>query len=825
MPARATPDPRAMPSPRATLSLRTMPSPRWKKLGGDIAQARGRLLMMIIAIAVGVFAVASISTAYTILEREIARNYLATNPAAALLDVEHLDETVLAGVRAQAGITGAEAGGRLTGRVEVRPYEWLPLLLFVVPDFAAARISAVRLEAGRWPSVPGGLVLERTAMSVANTSLDHDIMVQTPNGAQRPLTVTAVVHDPSLAPAWQEQTVYGYVTPATLSLLGEDPSLHVLKLTVRNPGGDRPGLERAVVGVADWLRRSGQSVGEIRIPPYHHPHQGMMTSVVRMLLIFSVLTLVLGAVLTATLTSSLLAPQVRQIGVMKAIGARSGQIMQLYVALITAIGLLAVSIGLPLGIAAGRALAENTARTLNLELAGRSVPGWLYVVQVVVGVGLPLTAALLPIRAATRRPVRETLSDFGAWLPVAGPGRLVSRISRLVGGGIAFSLVLRNSVRRLSRLALTLGLLAMAGAMFMTSLNIKAAWQRNLTEAGAERHFDLEIHFTGAHPEAAVLSTVSAVAGVRRVEPWNAEAISVARPDIFRIVRTYPDGGHGSLQLQGVPRRSAFLSPVVIAGRWLDAVDADGAVINEQALPTFPGLQVGDRIHVVVRGRMADLRVIGIVREHLTQATVYTSSERLAEITAEAGLAGGVRVALERTDERSAADVIAKIEHALDNSGFKVAQSISHAQLGKALGGHLFILIFTLVATSILMAVVGVMGLGSAMTIRVLERTREFAVMRVIGARAGTIRRGVIGEAVLIGVLSAVIALVLSAPLTLFVVWIVGIGSFGPALGTVLSGAAMPLWLAIVVTSAAAASAYPAWKASKLTIREALAYQ
>jgi putative ABC transport system permease protein len=123
------------------------------------------------------------------------------------------------------------------------------------------------------------------------------------------------------------------------------------------------------------------------------------------------------------------------------------------------------------------------------------------------------------------------------------------------------------------------------------------------------------------------------------------------------------------------------------------------------------------------------------------------------------------------------------------------------------------------------MAIVGVMGLGSAMTISVLERTREFAVMRVIGARATAIRRGVIGEAVLVGVLSAVIALVLSAPLTLFVVWIVGIGSFGPALGTVLSAAALPLWLAIVVAGAAAASAYPAWKASKLTIREALAYQ
>ena len=189
-----------------------------------------------------------------------------------------------------------------TGIVRVAPmasvkFWWLLLLLFMVPDFAAARISAVRLDAGRWPAAPGGIVLERTAIPLANAAIDHEIMVQLPNGARRSLTVMGVAHDPSLAPAWQEQTVYGYVTPATLRLLGEDPSPRVLKLTVRDPAGDRPGLERAVVGVADWLRRNGHSVGEIRIPPYQHPHQGMMTSVVRMLLVFSVLTLALGAVL------------------------------------------------------------------------------------------------------------------------------------------------------------------------------------------------------------------------------------------------------------------------------------------------------------------------------------------------------------------------------------------------------------------------------------------------------------------------------------------------------------------------------------------------
>jgi putative ABC transport system permease protein len=779
--------------------------------------------MMVIAIAVGVFAVASISTAYTILRREIVRNYLSTNPAAALFDVDAIDQPLLRGVRAQAGITGAEAAGRLTGRIEVRPKEWLPLLLFVVSDLRAARISTVRLEAGRWPTARDEIILERTAVSIAKTAVGHEISVLTPRGAKRSLTVTGVVHDPSVAPAWQEQSVYGYVTPATLSLLGEDASLRILKVTVKDAARDPVGVERAAIGLADWLRRAGQSVGEIRIPPYQHPHQGMMISVVRMLLVFSFLTLILGAILTATLTSNLLAPQVRQIGVMKAIGARSAQIMQIYLGLIAAIGILAVAIGLPLGIAAGRALAENTARMLNLELASRSVPAWLYGCQVLLGVGLPLAGALLPIKIAAGRTVRETLSDFGVRLSI-GPGRLIQRLSRL-SRDPAFVLAIRNTVRSKRRLVLTLGLLATAGAMFMTSLNVKASWQRNLTEAGVERHFDAELQFAQAKPEGAVVATVSAVPGVRRVESWSVDAASLARADGLRIVRTYPDGGHGSLRLQAVPRESAFLSPRVIAGHWLSGLDADGAVVNEQALSMFPGFGIGDRIHLMVRGSVAELRIMGVVGEHLTQATVYTSPERFGQATGEAGLTGGVRVALNSADEHSAEEVIARIEHALDNSGVRVAQSVSQAQLGRALGGHLFILIFTLMVMSILMATVGVMGLGSATAISVIERTREFAVMRVIGASAGTIQRSVVGEAVLVGALSAGISLVLSVPLTIFVDWIVGTASFGPALGAGLSVAAMALWLAIVVVGSAAASAYPAWNASKLTIREALGFQ
>jgi putative ABC transport system permease protein len=794
--------------------------PRWKKVCGDVIENQGRLFMMWVAITVGVFAVAAISAAYAVLSREIDKNYLAANPPAALLEVDYLDDAAVAGVRRQDGISWADAGGRLWGRVEIQPQQWLPLLLFIVPDFAAQQISTVKLQQGRWPDRAGELVIERTAMPVARASVGHEINVQTPNGAPRKILVTGVVHDPSLAPASQQQVVYAYVTQATLHLLGENIALHSLRVSA-NPSDGQRTAEQAIVGAAQWLKRAGYSVGEIRVPPRHHPHWGVMSNIVRMLLAFSVLTLILSALLSATLTASLLSPQVRQIGIMKAIGARTSQIMALYLSLIGAIGLMAVAIGLPSGIYAGRALASFVAHNQNIDLSSLAVPAWIYLALAAGGLGLPLLFALIPIRIATRRTVRESLFDFGVAMPAPTSGRWASS---LFHGFPILTLAVRNSVRRRARLALTLGLLAAAGALCITSLNILAAWKQSLIDARTERHYDIEIQLKKPQPVAALKAMVYGASGVRHVEVFDDETAALRRGDGLTITRTFPDGAHGSLSLNALPADTAFVSPHLIAGHWLTTADLSGAVINDQALSFFPGVKIGDLLDLTVRGRPVSLRLAGIIREHLAGATIYLTSEEYAQEFGHAGFTAGLRLELDNKSEDSEIKVMAAIERSLEDGGVKVAESTSRSQLGRALAGHLFILIFILIVMSILMALVGIFGLGSAMASSVLERRRELAVLRAIGASNTAVLLTVICEGVFIGFLSVIAASVLSVPVTMLIASVVGAAMLGPLQGVVVSATAIPIWLVSVLLCATLASLFPAQKASKMTIREALAY-
>ena len=130
-----------------------------------------------------------------------------------------------------------------------------------------------------------------------------------------------------------------------------------------------------------------------------------------------------------------------------------------------------------------------------------------------------------------------------------------------------------------------------------------------------------------------------------------------------------------------------------------------------------------------------------------------------------------------------------------------------------------------LLIMAVLLAVVGGLGLMGTMSINVLERTREIGVLRAIGASNGAVLRIVIAEGVLIGVLSWAIGALLALPLSLLLSNAVGVAFLQMPLDFVFSLSGLAIWLGIVVLLAALASFLPAWSASRVTVRDVLAYE
>ncbi len=777
---------------------------------------------MIAALSAGIAGVVVMLSTYTVLTREVPANYRRSHPASAELQLDRaLPAEAFRVLESLPNVQAITVTARVRGRMQTGPGEWIGILMFVQPDPATAKIGTVALQpGGRYPG-KREVVFERSALALSKHSIGDWILVEREGHGVDSLRVSGVVHDPGVAPAWQEQTVYAYVSLATIQAMGGTPPLTRLSIRVRDGQTDANVIERTGLDVAKAVGRFGIVVDEIRIPPpEQHPHQAQMTAVIKMLLIFSLLALLLAAMLSSTVVSALLAQQVRSIAIMKAIGARTSQIRSGYLVFVALIGVGALAIGLPVGLIGGRALMRAIAQLLNLELTSLSLPWSLYVGTVIIAIALPVLLALAPIQAAARRSVRDALDDTGG--PANG-GRSLAllRLASRVRIGVAWiDLALRNVIRRRKQLFFTALLMSFAGAMFLASLDLRAAWITSVSDAASARGYQLEIGVPEGTSNAQVREVLELLPEVARVEAWRSDHAAAIESGGILITRVYPDGAHGGIQARVAPVATQLIAHEISSGRWLVSNDSDAVVLNGLALRlAYPTAQVGDTIPITIGDTPLKLRLVGISRELLTPGAAYISPRTYVRVASDTGTSNAFRIGLrspERAEEASGA-----IRAALARAGIVVTGIVSEGRLASAQGGHVRILVVALGVIAAIMSLVGMLGLSSSLGVSVLERTKEIGVMRAVGATHGAIIRMVLAEGACIAVASWGMAVLLGVPLTAAVGRVLASIS-AQELELILSPMAVTLWFLLVVGGAVLVSVLPARRATRIHVRDAL---
>jgi putative ABC transport system permease protein len=785
------------------------------KVRRDLLSAVARNLMMAAAMAIGVVSVGTILGTYVVATREMTRGYAATNPAHATLEVDReLSPGIVERVRRIDGVAEAERHATLVGRMKIGS-DWFPALIFVIEDFEDMRTNRVTRESGAWPPPPGTMLIERTARVTMKADEGGRVLLKTPNGRLQAVAVSGIVHDPGLAPARQEQQGYAYVTRETLRLLGEPSGFVELRVRFSNDGMSADEIERASRRVARVLAAGGYSVHEVQIPPpRRHPHEGQMRAILQLFLIFSFATLVLSAILVATSLATAISRQMREIGVMKAIGARSSQIGAMYLAGQAVIAGVSTAFGVPVSKYTAALMTERIADLLNLKIVDPSIPLSVSLIQAASGLAIPMLTALFPVWRGSLVTVREALVSYG----VSGTRASRGLLARM-------PLAMRNLFRRPARLAMSLTLLAAGGGLFMTALNVSKAWDVNLQKITRFRHYDLDLRLVRPMDAASVIRRVSAARGVTRVETWQQFPASYTRGLPYDVAHEYPDKGHGSFVILGVPKDTKMISFPLLAGRWLDASRPDEIVLNHTARGAAPQLRVGDTVALNVEGRATRWTVAGFVEDlGSTGATAYVAAGPLmAVVGGDASTTNMIRVALA---DRGLAAVQARstdIEAAL-GSDAQVSISLPMSLIRVAIGEHMSVLVSSLLALSLLMAIVGGFGLGATMSMNVLERVRELGVMRAIGAAPNRIARLLMTEGLAIAAMSLVLAVALGAALSALLGAVIGTMAFRTPLPVAVSGWGLGLWMLILAAGSSLATSLPAWRASRMTVRQALDY-
>ncbi len=803
----------------------TFLSPRWRKVLRDLWSNKTRTLLVLLSIAVGVSAIGMVMGSQLIVDRYLPAAYAAVNPAAGtVFTLTTFDDDLVEVVRAMDEVDEAEGRRVVNVRFMTQSGEWRILQLIAIPDYEDITLNKIRSETGEYPPPLHEVLLERASvdptLGLGDVTIGDVLTVEAPNGKQRQLRMAGTVHDMNQLPAFMSGAGYGYITVDTLTWLGEPRDFNQLDFTVAENHMDFEHVTAVGKLIERQLENAGQNVIFTFIPtPGEHPAQNFLDAFSLILGGIGVLSLLLSGFLIVNTLSAILTQHVRQIGIMKAIGARTGQVATMYFVMVLLFGVLALLIAIPAGALGAIGLANIFAGLLNFDVGGVRVDPQVLLVQVVIGLSAPMLAALLPITRGVRVTVREAISEHGLGKGHFGQGlldRVIVGLRFLIPMGRPMQISLRNTFRRKSRLALTLITLSLASTIFIAIFSIRASLQQTLDDALSYFDYDVQVTFDRAYRTDRIHAELEDIPGIDRVETWG---FGTAR-------RLRPDGTESdSIVLYAPLPDSEMINPTLVEGRWILPGDANAIVINTDVLKTEEDVEVGDEITLKLNDKETPWIVVGIVRGVLTGPNAFVNFDYFGRVTNEVDRAGISQVRLIDRSPENQAHLGQIIEDTYRNAGFRVQGMQTIAQLRSMISTIFDVIIIFLLSMAVLLGLVGGLGLMGTMSINVLERTREIGVMRAIGASNGSILRIVLVEGLIIGLLSWTIGGLIALPASRLLTITVGMALLQAAPTYIFSTNGAVLWLVIVLLLAFLASFLPARHASLLTVREVLSYE
>lgn len=585
---------------------------RSRKVLRDIWQNKARTALVVASIAVGLMAISTTFRAQAIFTQNLNAGLAEINQASATLLTQPVTQDVITAVADIERIAAAEGRQTIPARIGVAE-DWRTLRLVALPDIVSGQIDKILPTEGDWPPPERTILIERSSLDSLGKAIGDVVQIEAPNGEVRELKIAGTVHDLNVVSGrLVDQVVFGYITLDTAVWLGLPERWTEINITTANRRSDTAYIREVADEARERVEATGSPVLGLRIPaPGKHLLDNVVQSLLLILGSLGLLSLLLSAFLVFNTISALLARQVPQIGVMKAIGAPRRDILLMYLTTIFIFSAIALLLAVPLGMIGARLMTQMLGYLLNFEVTNYRVPTAVLLLEVGIGLLVPLLAALVPILNGTRLTVRQALDARGGGGQF-GAGTIDRLLGRLRGLPAALSYAMRNIFRRKLRLLLTLFTLSLGGAIFMTVLSVRASLFITIEEIAAYWQQDVTVDLQRPYPLADLQTALTAVSGVADSEGWFISPAFFIRPDGSDAAE--------DMTIFAVPPDSQFIQPKLLDGRWLQPGDNNALVANIDLSVNEPTISVGETVQVRVNGNAAEWQVVGIVTPQLVGA-------------------------------------------------------------------------------------------------------------------------------------------------------------------------------------------------------------
>lgn len=799
----------------------------YQKVWADLWGSKGRTLQVVLIVALGAFGIGLVVGGRNLIVAAFNADWqkveaptinLTVNPA--MTDDQLLALKNIEGVEETEGLVSTLIEWRTSPQAE-----WQTAFLNTRNDYHEQRMSKEFLVSGEWPS-RNRWGIAQGADTYFNIREGDTIWVRIED-KERPVTIGGTIKSLRAAPFFTGSPDFFVTQPRYAELVG-NADYNNVQISIGQ--FDQQRAEAVDQRIKERLEKleidskgANQPLQNRIAPPDVQPASSLLDGMFAIMGLVGGVIVLLGLLLVFNSVSAIINGQINQIGVMKAIGARTSQILQGYLLLILVYGLLATLISVPLAALAANGLKDFFLGLTNTTNPGFQLDGWAVSIQIAVSLLAPVVAALAPLLNGARITVREAISTYG----LTGSSGLIDRlIARAKGIPYSLLLTLGNTFRNKQQVLLIQFTLVSSGLMFMVIVGVSDSTSYTFDQELKSIH-TYQAGLALEEPERIRLIEALALAqpDVTAVEMWNT-AVSTIRP----ASQAKSSVDDKRITLLGMPADSAMYRPQITQGRWLMPNELNGVVLNK-ILAEEIGLTVGDQITITREGgRDATWRVVGLLFDPATNISAYLPQAALARFLGQVNQANALWLKTTATDAASTKASVLALEKKLKELKIEVEPETVFS--GKTIDDLSYNKLFTyrllvqlLVIMAVVIAAVGGIGLSGVLTLSVLERTREIGVMRAIGASSGQIARLFIGEGLLLGLLSWIIALPVSIPLAYALTTRLLAALFDDEIIYQFSLLGPGLWLLIISLLAILASWVPVRRATRISVRESLAYQ
>jgi putative ABC transport system permease protein len=774
----------------------------------DVLRYKGRTFVTFLGILIGIASFGAVLSAYSILDREMTRNFMDTNPASVVFTVSNLDAHAAELVEDKWPNTAIEVKKTVQARIARGDGTYGTIYLRAIENFDRQSVDTFSLERGSFPVSGAELALERDCLKILKNLKSGEgetIRIQLPGCAEKEMRISGIVHAPGLAPASMENFSYGFISMDAMKALGYTGSFDEMRVVKNENRFDIKAMKAMANEVKSLLTENGYLVSRMDVPlPGKHPHADQLSSLLFLLQAFTVISLLAASLIIINLMNFMMSHQIKQIAIQKAVGGSTAAISVPYFLYILLISLAALILGIPLALAGSRGYAVFAAGILNFDIQSNTVPAWVILAQILTGILIPLLSAALPIFRSCAIHVKDGLCEKVS----SGTRMSAGNKERKSALRLTFTLPLSNLLRKRMRTVLAIAALASGGMLFMTAQNMTASIDRTANASMDILKWDYDIRLNGVYDAGMLKDVAGSIDGLEKVEVWQGAA------------GFFSDGAGNVSQnytIKIVPLNSTLSN--------LPAFSSDnGIIINQGVADEEKWMHVNGAVMFQAGAKQAAVILSEIVTEVPPMPTVYMSSGTFAALFGNAPR----QMIFARANTRDATlqrNITKDIESKFKAAGVYLSDNWNINVLRKAFIDHLKVIISFLTFIALFAVIVGGLGISSTIGINISERRHETGVLRAIGADTKRIYSLILNEVLIMGFAGWLIGTVLSYPVSAIVGNYFGQIFLHSDLRNTLSVSGSAVWLVISLSVALVSGYIPARKGAYAPLRDMLSYE